>query len=83
MVIIWCQWRANEMDAGAPMSVLTGLPSRLARMVAVLRREDTRDTLRQWLHATGRALGGIPPQDVSQPVLEDSASGEPSSRRAA
>ncbi|HEV3135355.1 MAG TPA: hypothetical protein VG348_11695 [Acidimicrobiia bacterium] len=83
VVILWCQWRANEMDDGAPVAVLTGLPSRFARMVAVLRREHTRDTVREWLHAAGRALGGIPPPDVSPPVLEDSASGESSSRHAA
>jgi len=91
MVIIWCQWRANEMDAGDPMPVrnrrvrrarlhsaapvVTGLPSRFARMVAVLRREHTRDTVRQWLHATTDALSGIPPPDVSPPALEDAASG--------
>ena len=62
------------------------LPSRFASVVAVLRREPTRDTVRQWLHATTDALTGIPPPGVSQPVLEDSASGEgtpPSSRHAA
>jgi hypothetical protein len=64
--------------------VVTGLPSRFARAVAVLRRELTRDTLRQWLHATTDALSGIPPPDVSPPVLEDSGEGpSPSSRHAA
>jgi hypothetical protein len=67
-------------------SVVTGLPSRLARVVAVLRREHTRDTVRRWLHATTDALSGIPPSDVSPRVLEDPASSEDpstSSRHAA
>ena len=66
--------------------VVTGLPSRFARAVAVLRRELTRDTLRQWLHATTDALGGIPPPDASPRVLEDTEASEdtsPSSRHAA
>jgi hypothetical protein len=121
VVIIWWQWRANEMDAADPMpvrnrgatarprprrrygsnasagrvgraglysaaSVVTGLPSRLARVVAVLRREHTRDTVRQWLHAAADALGGIPPPDVSARALEDTDSDEgpgSSSRHAA
>ena len=70
------------LHSAAPM--VTGLPSRFARAVAVLRRELTRDTLRQWLHATTDALSGIPPPDVSPPVLEDSGEGpSPSSRHAA
>lgn len=86
VVVFWCQWWASERDAADPMPVVTGLHSRFARVVDVLRRERTRDTLRQWLHATTDALGGIPPPDVSPPVLEDSASGEgpsPESRHAA
>jgi hypothetical protein len=121
LVIIWCQWRANEMDAADPMpagnrgitarsrrrdrsnaiagaspvgrawlhsaaSVVTGLPSRFARVVAVLRREHTRDTVRHWLHAAADALGGIPPPDVSPRALEDTESDEDpssSSRHAA
>ena len=104
-VIIWRQWRANEMDAADPMpvrnrgagrarrawlhsaaSVVTGLPSRLAGVVALLRRERTRDTVRKWLHATTDALGGIPPPDASPRVLEDTEASEdpsPSSRHAA
>ena len=104
-VVIWPQWRANEMDAADPMAVrnrgagrvrrawlhsaapaVTGLPSRLAGVVAVLRREHTRDTVRKWLHATTDALGGIPPPDASPRVLEDTAAGEDpssSSRHAA
>jgi hypothetical protein len=70
------------LSSAAP--VVTGLPSRFARAVAVLRREHTRDTLRQWLHATTDALSGIPPPDVSPPALEDSGEGpSPSSRHAA
>ena len=62
------------LHSAAP--VVTGLPSRFARAVAVLRREHTRDTLRQWLHATTDALGGIPPPDVSPRALEDTESDE-------
>ena len=68
------------------VQVMPGLSSRFARVVAVLRREHTRDTVRQWLHATTDALSGIPPLGVSPPAREDSASGEgpsPSSRHAA
>lgn len=85
VVVFWCQWRASETDAAEPTPArnrgitarpLTGLPSRFAGVVAVLRREHTRDTVRQWLHATTDALGGIPPPDVSPRALEDTASGE-------
>ena len=89
LVVLWCQWRANETDAGDPMPVRNrGVIARpasgywsdaiagLARAVAVLRREHTRDTVRQWLHAATDALGGIPPPDVSPRALEDTASGE-------
>ena len=83
---------ARALTAGAALGrwlssaapVVTGLPSRFARAVAVLRREHTRDTLRQWLHATTDALSGVPPPGVSPPVLEDSGEGpSPSSRHAA
>jgi hypothetical protein len=48
--------------------VATGLPSRFASVVAVLRREVTRDKVRQWLRVTTDALSGIPPPDVSPPA---------------
>jgi hypothetical protein len=56
--------------AGLPSaaSIGTGLRSRFAEVVAVLRREVTRDTVRQWLRATADALSGIPPPDVSPPA---------------
>jgi hypothetical protein len=97
--IIWYQWRANEMDAGDPVPAknrgIIARPLRrywsnaiasVARVVAVLRREHTRDTVRHWLHATTDALGGIPPADASPRALEDTPSGEdpsPESRHAA
>jgi hypothetical protein len=89
VVIIWCQWRANEMDAADPMPVrnrgVTARPRRrlwsnaiasLASVVAVLRREHTRDTVRHWLHTTTDALSGVPPPDVSPRALEDTTSDE-------
>jgi hypothetical protein len=78
--------RATRAWLSSAVPVVTALPSRFATVVTVLRRERTRDTLRQWLHVTTDALSGIPPPDVSPPALEDSASGEetsPSSRHAA
>jgi hypothetical protein len=53
------------LPSAAPIG--TGLRSRFAGVVAVLRREVTRDTVRQWLRATADALSGIPPPDVSPP----------------
>lgn len=61
-----CRVSRAWLYSAAP--VVTGLPSRFARMVAVLRREVTRDTVRQWLRATADALSGIPPPDVSAPA---------------
>jgi hypothetical protein len=76
--------RASRAWLYSAAPVVTGLPSRFARAIAVLRREHTRDTLRQWLHATTDALSGIPPPGVSPPALEDSGEGpSPSSRHAA
>src|SRR5205814_5930345 len=47
---------------------LTGLASRLGRMVAALRREVTRDAVARWVRAAAVALSGVPPAQVSPPA---------------
>jgi hypothetical protein len=60
--------RASRVWLSSAASIVTGLASRFARLVAVVRRAVTSDTVRQWLRVTTDALSGIPPPDVSAPA---------------
>jgi hypothetical protein len=60
--------RASRVWLSSAASVVTGLASRLGRMVAALRREVTRDAVARWVRAVAVALSGIPPPQVSPPA---------------
>jgi hypothetical protein len=60
--------RASRVWLASAVSIVSGLASRLARMVAVLRREVTRDAVARWLRAAAVALSGVPPPQVSPPA---------------
>jgi len=60
--------RASRVWLASAASIVTGLASRLERMVAALRREVTRDGVARWLRAAAVALSGVPPPDVKPPA---------------
>ncbi|MFL6243075.1 MAG: hypothetical protein ACJ73V_08640 [Acidimicrobiia bacterium] len=60
--------RASRVWLSSTASIVTGLASRLGRMVAALRREVTRDALARWVRAAAVALTGMPPPQVSPPA---------------
>jgi hypothetical protein len=70
--------RVSRASLSSVAPVVTGLRSRFASVVAVLRREVTRDSLRQWLRATTDALSGTTPPDSSTPA--QAGEGERASR---
>src|SRR5438046_2897352 len=57
--------RASRVWLSSTPSIVTGLASRLGRMVAALRRDVTRDALARWVRASAAALSGMPPPQVS------------------
>jgi hypothetical protein len=59
--------RASRASLSSASSIGAGLSSRLARMVAALRREVTRDAVARWVRAAAAALSGVPPPDASPP----------------
>src|SRR5436190_5240669 len=60
--------RASRVWLSSAASIVTGLASRLGRMVAALRQEVTRDALARWVRAAAVALSGVPPAQVSPPA---------------
>jgi hypothetical protein len=60
--------RASRVWLSSAASIVTGLASRLGRMVAALRREVTRDAVGRWVRAAAVALSGVPPPQVSPPA---------------
>jgi hypothetical protein len=60
--------RASRVWLSSAASIVTGLASRLERMVAALRREVTRDAVARWLRAAAVALSGVPPPEVKPPA---------------
>ena len=60
--------RASRVWLVSAASIVTGLASRLGRMVAALRREVTRDAVARWIRAVAVALSGMPPPQVSPPA---------------
>jgi hypothetical protein len=60
--------RASRVWLSSATSIVTGLASRLGRMVAALRREVTRDAVARWVRAVAVALSGMPPPQVSPPA---------------
>jgi hypothetical protein len=70
--------RVSRAGLSSVAPVVTGLRSRFASVVAVVRREVTRDSVRQWLRATTDALSGTSPPHVSPPT--DASEGERASR---
>lgn len=60
--------RASRVWLSSAASIVTGLASRLAQIVAALRREVTRDAVTRWVRAAAVALSGIPPPQVSPPA---------------
>ena len=59
---------ASRVWLSSAASIVTGLASRLGRMVAALRREVTRDAVARWVRAAAVALSGVPPAQVSPPA---------------
>jgi hypothetical protein len=60
--------RASRVWLSSAASIVTGLASRLQRMVAALRREVTREAVVRWVHAAAVALSGVPPPEVKPPA---------------
>jgi hypothetical protein len=60
--------RASRVWLSSAASIVTGLASRLGRVVAALRREVTRDAVARWVRAAAVALSGVPPAQVSPPA---------------
>jgi hypothetical protein len=60
--------RASRVWLSSAASIVTGLASRLGRMVAALRREVTRDAVARWARAAAVALSGVPPPEVKPPA---------------
>jgi hypothetical protein len=60
--------RASRVWLSSTASIVTGLASRLGRMVAALRREVTRAAVARWVRAAAVALSGTPPPQVSPPA---------------
>jgi hypothetical protein len=59
---------ASRVWLSSTASIVTGLASRLGRMVAALRREVTRDAVARWVRAATVALSGMPPPQASPPA---------------
>ena len=60
--------RASHVWLSSAASIVTGLASRLGRMVSTLRRDVTRDAVARWVRAAAVALSGVPPPDVKPPA---------------
>jgi len=60
--------RASRVWLASAASIVTGLAARLERMVAVLRREVTRDAVARWVRAAAVSLSGVPPPEVKPPA---------------
>ena len=60
--------RASRVWLSSAASILTGLVSRLGRMVAALRQDVTRDAVARWVRAAAVALSGVPPPEVKPPA---------------
>jgi len=60
--------RASRVWLSSAASIVTGLASRLGRMVNALRQEVTRDAVARWVRAAAVALSGVPPPHVSPPA---------------
>jgi hypothetical protein len=60
--------QASRVWLSSAASIVTGLASRLRRMVAALRREVTRDAVAQWVRDAAVALSGVPPPEVKPPA---------------
>jgi hypothetical protein len=60
--------RASRVWLSSAASIVTGLASRLGRMVAALRQDVTRDAVARWVRAAAVALSGVPPPDVKPPA---------------
>jgi hypothetical protein len=60
--------RACRVWLSSTASIVTGLASRLGRMVAALRREVNRDAVARWVRAAAVALSGMPPPQASPPA---------------
>jgi hypothetical protein len=60
--------RASRAGLSSASSIAAGLSSRIAGMVAALRREVTRDAVARSVRATAAALSGVPPPDASSPA---------------
>ena len=60
--------RASRVWLSSAASIVTGLVTRLGRMVAALRQDVTRDAVARWVRAGAVALSGVPPPDVRPPA---------------
>jgi hypothetical protein len=60
--------RASRVWLSSAASIVTGLASRLGRVVAALRREVTRAAVARWVRGAAVALSGVPPPQVSPPA---------------
>jgi hypothetical protein len=60
--------RASRVWLSSAASTVTGLASRLGRMVAALRQDVTRDAVARWVRAAAVVLSGVPPPDVKPPA---------------
>jgi hypothetical protein len=60
--------RASRVWLSAAASIVTGLASRLGRMVVALGRKVTREAVARWVRAVAVALSGMPPPQVSPPA---------------
>jgi hypothetical protein len=60
--------RVSRVWMSSAASIVTGLVSRLGRMVAALRHDVTRDAVGRWVRAGAVALSGVPPPDVEPPA---------------
>jgi hypothetical protein len=60
--------RASRVWLSSAASIVTGLLTRLGRMVAALRQDVTRDAVARWVRAGAVALSGVPPPDVKPPA---------------